>query len=327
MVVSGRRFMTEGWLDFEKPIADVEEEIEELQAIGGFSDQLAQLRAKSEKLKQKIYTNLTPWQRVQLARHPRRPHTIDYIERITSDFVELHGDRRFADDPAILAGLGRIDNLRLAIIGTERGRDTRDKLKRNFGMPHPEGYRKALRVMQTAARFSLPILTLVDTNGAFPGKGAEERGQAEAIARNLLEMSVLPVPIVVVVAGEGGSGGALALAVGNRVLALENSIYSVITPEGCASILWRDGSRAEEAAGVLKITSADLLRFKIIDEVVPEPLGGAHANWDGAADNLKQVVLRHFAELSRLSGEQLISERVEKFRAMGVFANAESAKS
>jgi acetyl-CoA carboxylase carboxyl transferase subunit alpha len=312
----------EGWLDFERPIADVEEEIEELQAIGGFADQIAQLRAKSDKLKQKIYANLTPWQQVLLARHPRRPHTTDHIERITQDFVELHGDRVFGDDPAVIAGIGRIGSLNLAIVGEEKGRDTRDRIKRNFGMPHPEGYRKALRIMQTAARFNLPILTLVDTNGAYPGVGAEERGQAEAIARNLREMSVLPVPIVVVVAGEGGSGGALAIAVGNRVLVMENAIYSVITPEGCASILWRDGSRAEEAAGVLKITSRYLLEFKIVDEVIPEPLGGAHQDWDAAAAALKEVVLRNFAELSKLSGDELIAQRIEKFRSMGVYTTA-----
>jgi acetyl-CoA carboxylase carboxyl transferase subunit alpha len=314
--------MAEGWLDFEKPIADVEEEIEELQAIGGFSDQLTQLRVKADKLRQKIYANLTPWQRVLLARHPRRPTALDYIERIASDFVEVHGDRAFGDDPAVVAGYGRVGDVRMAIIGTQKGHDTRDRLKRNFGMPHPEGYRKALRVMQTAARFGMPILTLVDVSGAYPGAGAEERGQAEAIARNLREMSVLPVPVVVVVTGEGGSGGALAIAVGNRVLAMENSYYSVITPEGCSSILWRDGSRAEEAAGTLKITSADLLRMKIVEEIVPEPLGGAHANWDAAADNLKLAALRHFAELAPLPAEQLISQRVQRFRAMGVFATA-----
>lgn len=310
--------MTEGWLDFEKPIAEIEEEIEELQAIGGFNEQLAQLRAKADRLKERIYANLTPWQRVQLARHPRRPHTVDYISRITSDFVELHGDRSFGDDPAIVAGFAQIADRRLALIGHEKGRETREKLRRNFGMPHPEGYRKALRVMQTAARFGLPILTLVDTAGAYPGVGAEERGQAEAIARNLREMAVLPVPVVVVITGEGGSGGALAIGIGNRVLALENSIYSVISPEGCASILWRDGAKAEEAAGALKITSADLLRFGVIDEVIPEPLGGAHQDWDGAADNLKQAVLRHLGELSSLSPEELIQHRIDKFRRMGV---------
>lgn len=314
--------MAEGWLDFEQPIADVEAEIEELQAIGGFSEQIAQLRAKAEKLKQRIYGNLTPWQRVLLARHPRRPHTLDYLDRIASDFLELHGDRTFGDDPAIIAGLGRIENWHLVIIGHEKGRDTRDRLKRNFGMPHPEGYRKALRLMHTAARFRLPILTLVDTSGAYPGVGAEERGQAEAIARNLREMAVLPVPIVVVVTGEGGSGGALALAVGNRVLAMENAVYSVISPEGCASILWRDGSRAEEAAGVLKITSQDLLRFKVIDTVVPEPLGGAHHDWDAAARSLKEVVLANLVELASLSPEELVSQRIDKFRGMGVYSTA-----
>lgn len=311
--------MNGGWLDFEKPIADVEEEMEELQAIGGFSEQLAKLRAQAERLKQKIYSDLTPWQRVQLARHPRRPHTVDYIERIASDFVELHGDRSFGDDPAIVAGLGRIGGKRLAIIGHEKGRETKERLKRNFGMPHPEGYRKALRVMQTAARFGLPIMCLVDTNGAYPGRGAEERGQAEAIARNLREMAILPVPVVVIVTGEGGSGGALAVAVGNRVLAMENAIYSVITPEGCASILWRDGAKAEEAANTLKITSTDLLQFRVIDEVVPEPLGGAHQDWDGAAEMLKDAALKHISELEPLAPDDLIAQRIDRFRAVGMF--------
>jgi acetyl-CoA carboxylase carboxyl transferase subunit alpha len=314
--------MIEGWLDFERPIADVEEEIEELQAIGGFEEQIAGLHDQADKLRHKIYSNLTPWQRVLLARHPRRPHTLDYIERITSDFVELHGDRSFGDDPAIVAGLGMMDGVRVAIVGQQKGRDTREKLKRNFGMPHPEGYRKALRVMQMAGKFGLPILTLVDVSGAYPGVGAEERGQAEAIARNLREMAVLSVPVVVVVTGEGGSGGALAIAVGNRVMALENSVYSVISPEGCASILWRDGSRAEEAASTLKITSPDLLRFGIIDEVVPEPVGGAHSDWDAAAKYLKDAALRAIGELSKLTSEEIITQRIEKFRAMGVYATA-----
>jgi acetyl-CoA carboxylase carboxyl transferase subunit alpha len=318
--------MNEGWLDFERPIADVEEEIEELQAIGGFPDQIAKLRAQSEKLKQKIYANLTPWQRVLLARHPRRPHALDYIERISTDFVELHGDRSFGDDPAIVAGLGKIDNHRFAIIGHQKGRDTREKLRRNFGMPHPEGYRKALRVMQTAARFDLPILALVDTSGAYPGVGAEERGQAEAIARNLREMAVLPTPVIVVVTGEGGSGGALALAVGDRIMALENSVYSVISPEGCASILWRDGARAEEAANTLKITSTDLLRFGIVDEVIPEPLGGAHSDWDAAASSLKQAVLASVTELLTVPRDALVARRIDKFRAIGVYTEMRNAE-
>jgi acetyl-CoA carboxylase carboxyl transferase subunit alpha len=314
--------MLEGWLDFEKPIADVEAEVEELRAIGGFAEQIARLQAQADRLKQRIYANLTPWQRVQLARHPRRPYALDFIERIVQDWVEVHGDRNFGDDSAVVAGYGRIDGQRFAIVGTHRGRDTREKLSRNFGMPHPEGYRKALRVMQTAGRFNIPVLTLVDTNGAYPGRGAEERGQAEAIARNLREMSALPVPVIVVVTGEGGSGGALALAVGNRVLALDNAMYSVITPEGCASILWRDGSRAEEAAGVLKITSTDLLRFGIIDEVIPEPLGGAHSDWDAAAQLVKTAVLRCLAELAPLDAVQLIAQRIEKFRGMGFISTA-----
>ena len=237
-------------------------------------------------------------------------------------YKRQHGDRAFGDDSAIVAGYGRIDANRFAIVGTHRGRDTREKLARNFGMPHPEGYRKALRVMQTAGRFNLPILSLVDVMGAYPGRGAEERGQAEAIARNLREMAVLPVPVIVVITGEGGSGGALALAVGNRVLAMENAMYSVISPEGCASILWRDGSRAEEAAATLKVTSTDLLRFGVIDEAIPEPLGGAHQDWDGAAQLVKTAVLRCLAELAPLDADQLITQRIEKFRAMGFTAQA-----
>lgn len=311
--------MPQDWLEFERPLAELLDRIEEFAAIGA-KEEVKKLREQVEKTKSKIYSNLSPWQRVLLARHPRRPYTLDYIERIASDFVELHGDRTFADDPALVAGLGQIDGIRLVIVGHQKGRDTKEKLARNFAMPHPEGYRKALRVMELAARFSLPILSLVDTPGAYPGVGAEERGQAEAIARNLREMALLPVPIVVVVTGEGGSGGALAISVGNRLAMQENAIYSVISPEGCSSILWRDNTRAEEAAKVMRVTAAEIKELGIIDDVVPEPLGGAHQDWDEAAALLKEYVVQSFQVLSRKSGEELVAERVARLAGIGAYA-------
>ncbi|MGH2570421.1 MAG: acetyl-CoA carboxylase carboxyltransferase subunit alpha, partial [bacterium] len=267
------------WLDFEKPIVDLERRIEDLKALTGdenpeAQEELQRLERKAERLRRDIYAKLTRWQRVKLARHPRRPYTLDYLKLIAPNFMELHGDRRFADDPAIVGGLAVIDDLPLVIIGHQKGRDTKENIHRNFGMAHPEGYRKALRLMRLGATFGCPIVTLVDTPGAYPGLGAEERGQSEAIARNILEMAHLPVPIVTVIIGEGGSGGALAIAVGDVVLMMENSIYSVITPEGCAAILWKDSSKAEQAAEALKLTAPDLLELKVIDELIPEPLGG-----------------------------------------------------
>jgi acetyl-CoA carboxylase carboxyl transferase subunit alpha len=309
--------MLEGWLDFEQPIAELETKIQELAAIGGFKDEINRLRAQTEKLKKKIYANLTPWQKVLLARHPRRPYTFDYIDLMCEEFIELHGDRRYSDDPAIVAGLAKIDGKNIMIMGHQKGRDTKEKLRRNFGMPHPEGYRKALRVMQMAAKFNLPLVNLVDTPGAYPGVGAEERGQAEAIARNLRELAILPVPIVVVICGEGGSGGALAIAVGDRILVLEYATYSVITPEGCASILWRDSSKADEAAKALKITSQDLLEFKVIDEVIPEPLGGAHQDWVSAAENVKEAILKNLKQIETIPVNELVNQRIEKFGRMG----------
>ena len=309
--------MLEGWLDFEQPIAELETKIQELSAIGGFKDEINRLRAQTEKLKKKIYANLTPWQKVLLARHPRRPYTLDYIDLMCEEFIELHGDRRYSDDPAIVAGLAKIDSKNIMIMGHQKGRDTKEKLRRNFGMPHPEGYRKALRVMQMAGKFKLPLVNLVDTPGAYPGVGAEERGQAEAIARNLRELAILPVPIVVVICGEGGSGGALAIAVGDRILVLEYATYSVITPEGCASILWRDSSKADEAAKALKITSQDLLEFKVIDEVIPEPLGGAHQDWETAVSNVKEAILKNLKELESIPVDELVNQRIEKFGRMG----------
>lgn len=309
--------MLEGWLDFERPIAELETKIQELSALGGYKDEISRLRAQTEKLKKKIYANLTPWQKVLLARHPRRPYTMDYIDLMCEEFIELHGDRRYSDDPAIVAGLAKIDGKNIVIMGHQKGRDTKEKIRRNFGMPHPEGYRKALRVMQMAAKFNLPMVNLVDTPGAYPGVGAEERGQAEAIARNLRELATLPVPIVVVICGEGGSGGALAIAVGDRILVLEYATYSVITPEGCASILWRDSNKADEAAKALKITSQDLLGFKIVDEVITEPLGGAHQEWEVAARNVKEAILKNLKNLESTPVDELVNQRIEKFGRMG----------
>jgi acetyl-CoA carboxylase carboxyl transferase subunit alpha len=311
--------MPEGWLDFETPLVEVLTRIQELGAIGA-KDEVARLREQAAKLRKKLYANLTPWQRVQLARHPRRPHAVDYIERITTDFTELHGDRAFGDDPAIVAGLCRIDDIGFVVIGEEKGRDTRDRVRRNFGSPHPEGYRKALRLGELAGRFGLPVLTLVDTAGAYPGVGAEERGQAEAIARNLREFAVLETPVIVAVTGEGGSGGALAIAVGDRVLMQENATYSVITPEGCASILWRDNERAPEAAKALRMTARDLLEFGIVDEVVSEPSGGAHHDWDEAAALLKRAVLSAHRRLAGRPGTDLVAERIGRLRGIGVYA-------
>ncbi len=313
----------QGWLDFEQPLVELLDRLEEVTALGA-AQEIERIQKQIEELKLKLYSQLTPWQRVQMARHPRRPYTLDYIERICNDFVELHGDRAFGDDPAIIAGLGKIDTIPFAILGHQKGRDTKEKLARNFGMPHPEGYRKALRIMDLAARFDVPILCLVDTPGAYPGVGAEERGQAEAIARNLREMALLEVPIIVIVTGEGGSGGALAIAVGDRILMQENAVYSVISPEGCAAILWRDGSKAEEAAAVLKMTAPDLLTLGVIDEIVPEPPGGAHQDWDEAAKLLKKAVLANYYYLNTLPESELVARRIARFNSIGVFQTPEN---
>ena len=312
------------WLDFEKPVLELEQRIQELReqasAQGlGAADELDELERKAKALRREIYASLTPYQRVQIARHPKRPYALDYIERCFTDFVELHGDRHFGDDPAIVAGPAMLDGRAVMVVGQQKGRDTKENLMRRFGMPNPEGYRKALRLMRTAERFHMPIVTLVETPGAYPGLGAEERGQAEAIAVNLREMARLGVPIVTVVTGEGGSGGALAIAVADVVVMFENSIYSVISPEGCASILWRDGKKNVIAAESLKLTAADLLRLEIVDEVLPEPLGGAHRDPAAAADAFKASVLRHLARLSGVTGEALIDQRLARYRRMGVF--------
>lgn len=312
------------WLEFEQPIIELEERIHTLQesaAVRGLdvSEEVGRLKARVEKLGREIFANLEPWQRVQLARHPRRPTTLDYIERIFDSFTELHGDRNFRDDAAIVGGIAFLGEQRLMVMGHQKGRDTKSNIQRNFGMAHPEGYRKALRLMELAARFDRPVVTFIDTPGAFPGVGAEERGQAEAIARNLREMATLPVPIVIIVTGEGGSGGALALGVGDRVAMLENSIYSVISPEGCAAILWRDREKSKEAAAALKLTAADAKELGVIDALLPEPIGGAHRDHDAAATEVKNWIVTSLTELMSLPKPQLLDERLQKFLRMGIF--------
>lgn len=307
------------WLNFERPIVELEKKIEELKGLKGVDEEIKRLESQVKRLKKKIYSNLSRWQRVQLARHPRRPYPLDIIPLITEDFIELHGDRRFGDDWAVVSGVAKFDKFKVAIVAHQKGRDTKEKIKRNFGMPHPEGYRKALRIMKMAAKFSMPIINMIDTPGAYPGADAEERGQAEAIATNLFECAVLPVPLVVLILGEGGSGGALAIAVGDRILMLENSIYSVISPEGCAAILWRDSSKNKEAAEALKMTASDLLNFNIIDEIVPEPVGGAHLDPEQTAKNIKDVLIKHLDELTKIPIDKLIPMRISKFRNMGVY--------
>ncbi len=316
--------MAEFWLDFERPIVELERKIEELKVLAteenfALRDEIEKLERKADKLRKEVYEGLNRWQRVQLARHLKRPYTLDYIANMCDDFLELHGDRCFRNDKAIVGGLAKVGGRSIVIIGHQKGRDTKEKLKRNFGMPHPEGYRKALRIAQLAAKFGVPMVSLIDTPGAYPGIGAEERGQSEAIARNLREFAVLPVPIIVVVIGEGGSGGALAMAIGDRILMQENATYSVISPEGCASILWRDASKASDAAEALKLTASDLLKFGIIDKIVPEPLGGAHRDPAGAADLLKDSILESLKPIEEQSPSELIRRRLEKFYTMGVF--------
>ncbi len=314
-------------LDVEKPIQDLERQIDELRRLSGergvdVAAEVALLEAKLAAMRQEVYGNLTPMQRVLLARHPKRPYTQDYLDGIFTDFIELRGDRLFRDDPAIIGGWARLAGHTVMVIGHQKGRDTRENIHRNFGMAHPEGYRKALRLMRTAERFHAPVITLVDTPGAYPGLGAEERGQAEALATNIMEMTVLETPIICAVIGEGGSGGALALGVADRVLMFENSVYSVISPEGCAAILWKDASQRERAAEALKLTAADLKRLELIDEIVPEPLGGAHQNPEAAGEALRASLIRHLAELRKLRPEKLVKRRVEKYGAMGIFAEA-----
>jgi len=314
-------------LEFEKPIAELERQIEDLKRLASqrsldVGREIAPLEAKLAELRVEIYRNLTPYQRVQVARHPRRPYAMDYINGLFADFIELHGDRLYRDDPAIVGGLGRLKGRSVVVIGQQKGRDIKENLKRNFGMPHPEGYRKALRLMHLAERFRLPVVTLIDTPGAHPGLGAEERGQAEAIARNIEDMAALRTPIVVAIVGEGGSGGALALAVGDRVLILENAVYSVISPEGCAAILWRDSSLKERAAEALKLTAPDLLAMGLVDEIVPEPPGGAHAEPAAAIEALGVALERQLAEVAGMPTDDLVARRGEKYLRMGKFEEA-----
>ncbi len=311
-------------LDFERPLVELEKKIAELKAYSTAENveidaEIRRLEEKAKKLRKQIYSRLTRWQRVQLARHPQRPYTLDYIEYMTTDFIELHGDRAFGDDPALVGGLAKLDGKPVVIFGQQKGRDTKQKLFRNFGMMHPEGYRKALRLMKLAAKYGRPVISLVDTPGAYPGIGAEERGQAEAIARNLLEMSRLPVPIIVVIIGEGASGGALGIGVGDRVLMQENTWYSVISPEGCAAILYRDASKAPLAAEAMKVTAQDLLKMGVIDRIVPEPVGGAHHNPQEAAALVKQAILEELAPLEQVPPAQLVRQRIEKFARMGAW--------
>jgi len=310
-------------LDFEKPITELEKKIQELKHFVSekkidLSSEIKRLEEKLEHLKKDTYSSLSAWQKVQLARHPHRPYTIDYIHMMMTDFIELHGDRAFADDKAMICGLARLEGQKVAVIGHQKGRDTKENLKRNFGCAHPEGYRKALRIMELAGEFNIPIVIFIDTPGAYPGIGAEERGQSQAIALNLREMVRIPCPIVATVIGEGGSGGALGIGIADRVFVLENSYYSVISPEGCAAILWKDGAKAPEAAEVLKLTGQDLLKFGIIDGVIPEPLGGAHRDPEETVQNVKEVILKSLKELKQLDQGELLEKRYSKFRNMGV---------
>jgi acetyl-CoA carboxylase carboxyl transferase subunit alpha len=301
----------------------LERQIEQLKALAGDNqgaiDQLTSLREKVEALRGQMQMVMSAWQRTELARHPQRPYSLDYIDKAFEDFSEIHGDRAFGDDPAIICGMAKLDGENVMVIGHQKARDTKQKVYRNFGMPNPEGYRKALRAMRLAEKFGRPIITFVDTPGAYPGLGAEERGQGEAIARNLLEMSRLKVPIITTVTGEGGSGGALAIAVADRVLMMENSVYSVISPEGCASIMWRDASKREIAAAAMKITAPDMLELRLVDGVVPEPDGGAHNDHQRAADILREALLTNLRELRSLSTEELLKRRYDKFRHIGQY--------
>jgi acetyl-CoA carboxylase carboxyl transferase subunit alpha len=324
--------MSDKPLGFEQGVAELEQQIERMQVLARqrgleVGDEVRVLEQKLEQLRLEKYENLTAVERVQLARHPKRPYTLDYVQTVFSDFLELHGDRTFRDDEAIVGGWARLDAEPVMLIGHQKGRDMKENLRRNFGMPHPEGYRKALRLMQLAEKFGRPVITLIDTPGAYPGIGAEERGQAEAIARNLREMARLRVPIIAVVIGEGGSGGALALGVADRVLMLENAIYSVISPEGCAAILWKSAHAKDQAAEALKLTAADLSRLQVIDDVVPEPVGGAHMDWAATSGALHSALVRHLRELSALDVRTLRTGRWQKYEALGAWreVSAETA--
>ena len=309
-------------LDFEKPILELELKIAELKSLASdgsidLSEEIKTLEARLEKIRKEIFESLTPWQKVQIARHPKRPYTMDYIHMIMVDFIDLHGDRMFKDDRAIVGGFAKIDGEKILIIGHQKGRDTKENLMRNFGSAHPEGYRKAMRLMKMAEKFNVPIIALIDTPGAYPGVGAEERGQAYSIAHNLMEMITLKVPIIVIVIGEGGSGGALGIGIGDKVYVMENAYYSVISPEGCAAILWKDRLKAPDAADVLKLTAKDLIDLDVIDGEIPEPLGGAHRDPEKIAQSLKKCIKKALKELKEISTEKLLEARYKKFRSMG----------
>ncbi|MBN2201666.1 acetyl-CoA carboxylase carboxyltransferase subunit alpha [bacterium] len=314
-------------LDFEKPILALEKKIADMRAYSAeqqveLTDEIKRLETKLQKLMEDTYSRLSRWQRVLLSRHPERPYTLDYIERVFTEFTELHGDRLFGDDPALVAGPAFLDGRPVMVMGQQKGRTTKEKIHRNFGMMNPEGYRKAIRLMKLAAKYGRPVVVLVDTPGAYPGLGAEERGQGEAIARNLFEMSHLPVPIVVAIIGEGASGGALGIGMGDRILMMENAWYSVISPEGCAAILWKDAAKANQAAEILRPSAPDLLELGVIDEIIREPLGGAHRDRDAAAASLKTAVLKHLDDLSRVKPDDLMRQRLEKYGRMGFYRQA-----
>ena len=314
-------------LDFEKPILELESKIEELKKFTSEEDidlsgEIDDLTKRLEKLRKEVFNNLTSWQKVQLSRHPNRPYMLDYVGMIMEDFIEIHGDRHFGDDRALLTGLARIGGEKVMVLGHQKGRDTKENLERNFGCAHPEGYRKAMRIMDLAEKFHVPIVCLIDTPGAYPGVGAEERGQSEAIAYNLREMAGLKVPIICIVIGEGGSGGALGIGVGNRVFVLENAYYSVISPEGCAAILWKERAKAPKAAEALKLTGVELIKLGVIDGVIPEPLGGAHRDPKATAEEIKKTIVENLEELSKLSGDELVEDRYEKYRSMGEYKEA-----
>ncbi|MCK5832833.1 acetyl-CoA carboxylase carboxyltransferase subunit alpha [bacterium] len=311
-------------LDFERPIIELEDRLESVQRKANAGDEKAQadlviLKMKLENIRKDVFGKLSRWHKVQVARHPKRPYTLDYIERLSSDFIELHGDRGFRDDPAIIGGFANFSGHRVMVVGQQKGKNTKENIKRNFGMMHPEGYRKALRLFKLAAKFHLPVVIFIDTPGAYPGIGAEERGQAEAIARNIFEMGRLPVPIIILIIGEGASGGALGIGVGDSVLMMENAWYSVISPEGCAAILWRDRAAAPKAAEALKLTAPDLLELGMIDKIIPEPIGGAHSDPEMAAKILEKDLLSELVRFSNFDGNQIVEKRFTKYRNMGIF--------
>ncbi len=315
--------------DFTGQLENLKKKIDELREFArkegiDLSKEIEALESKAAEIQSQIYANLGSWQKVQLARHMKRPSTLDYINLVFEDFIELHGDRNYRDDPALVGGIARLNNRPVTVLGHQKGRDTKDNISRNFGMPHPEGYRKALRLMQQAAKFKRPVICFIDTPGAYPGVGAEERGQSEAIARNLREMAMLPTPVITLVTGEGGSGGALALGVGDRLLMMENSVYSVISPEGCAAILWKDSGRSKEAAQALKLTAQDIKGLGIAHEVLPEPQGGAHTTWTAAARVIKEALTRHLEILQDVPEERLLNRRWQQLKAIGQWQEAET---